>query len=68
MLGPPQKLVEEIQISLRSIRLKRITAWAVTCNSCSGQELVNKKPKAFDVAVKHAKTSHLGQARIEVRS
>lgn len=53
-------------ITVRSVKMPRITGWATTCETCEGATLSRSKKMAYRTAVDHARASHAGTADIRV--
>lgn len=59
-----RKLVDEIVITVKPYRMKRIMGWGASCNSCTGVDMARNKKDGRQAGIDHAVKFHRGQARM----
>lgn len=55
-------------ITIRRVRMVRITSWLVSCDTCEGVTACKNKKAATVIASEHAKAAHRGHAWVNVKS
>lgn len=64
LLMDKPKMVDEIVVTVRALRAKRITPWGAFCNSCGYIGAGKNKKRGVRVGVDHANAAHRGQATL----